>query len=865
MKALLVLLRFISWPELASRPIRSLLMIGTVAVGVALLVAMHISTESIVTGFAGDLERLGGKADLQITFGTGETGFSEELLEKVRAQPFVEQAAALIHSQVTFEDGPRETVELFGIDLMQEDVVALYEIEVLEREEGDFRILDDPRGIFITDVIARERQLGLGSKVRLSAVDGIHEYTVHAIVATKGLAEILGGRLIAMFLPAAQPVAGREGSFRSSMIDQIDVRVKAGQSVAEARRALEALLTPGFHVDTPMQRRVVGQHTVDGLRATLVGMSSLALLAAVFIIYASTTTSVAQRLPAMATLVTVGAGPSVLVRSIVMEAAVLGAIGAVFGVALGVQLSSFISADAAAGMGLNYSLPFNAERVSWNPLVVLAGHPLIGILAAACSAYLPARRLQHATPLVLEREEALPSGSTFSGPRSLLVAAVPGLCGAYLLTNGLARGSSAQVSAGGIVVIAAAVLATVFVLKAAWSAGIPLLAAVSGVAGRIAGENLVRSLDRSLVTASAITLSVAIAVGAGSLVQSFRTSVSGWYGFAGDALVSSRALAGGWLAAPIPRTLETQLSALDSVRRVESLRVLQGQPYRGERIAIAALSDGLLSKAVGQGRLVGENDREGAVAKIGRGEAAAVSENFLSHFGLPPDARITVSTVTGEVELPVVAVVPDYVSDKGSILIHRDLVSRWWNDHLVNFFSVDLHSGSQLSTLVEDVRQNLPGNESLAVVAAEQMIARVDSLIGDAFADIDTIKLLVLFLTAVGIADLVVSNVLSRKREMAVLRIVGLTDRQVVRTMRLEGLTVTLAAAVCGSVVGSLCAWVWVKFNYPALVGYVLSLDIAWSSILISLVTAAVAATVAGTIAGRYALRQPALSTIRFE
>ncbi|MFN2425867.1 MAG: ABC transporter permease, partial [Candidatus Binatia bacterium] len=269
MKALQVLLRFVSREELAARPVRSLLMIGTMAVGVALLTAMHVATQSIVTGFADDLERLSGKADLQVTFGTGEAGFPEDLVAKVAAQPFVAQAAALVRSHVTFEDEPRETVELFGIDILQSDVLDLYEVKVLEREDDDFTILNDPRAVFVTDLIARERELAVGSTVRLSAVDGVHDYTVRGIVATQGLAAFLGGRLVAMYLPAAQPVAGKKGDLVASQIDQIDVRLRPGTETEAAEEALGDLLGPGFHASTPLQRRLVGEHTVEGLRATL--------------------------------------------------------------------------------------------------------------------------------------------------------------------------------------------------------------------------------------------------------------------------------------------------------------------------------------------------------------------------------------------------------------------------------------------------------------------------------------------------------------------------------------------------------------------------------------------------------------------
>jgi putative ABC transport system permease protein len=212
-----------------------------------------------------------------------------------------------------------------------------------------------------------------------------------------------------------------------------------------------------------------------------------------------------------------------------------------------------------------------------------------------------------------------------------------------------------------------------------------------------------------------------------------------------------------------------------------------------------------------------------------------------------------------------VAIVPDYVSDKGSVILTRDLLASLWNDRLVNYFAVTLQEGATVDALAHEVDEQVAGSDALAVTATSRMVDRVDQLIGKAFSDIDTIMLLVLFLTVVGIMDLVVSNVLSRRRELAVLRLVGLTDHQLLRTVRYEGLCIAVGAALCGAVVGGLCAWVWVHYNYPALVGYVLRLEIAWGSILASLFLAAGSAWIAGTMAARYALRQTALAMIRFE
>ena len=188
-----------------------------------------------------------------------------------------------------------------------------------------------------------------------------------------------------------------------------------------------------------------------------------------------------------------------------------------------------------------------------------------------------------------------------------------------------------------------------------------------------------------------------------------------------------------------------------------------------------------------------------------------------------------------------------------------------WSDTHVNYYAVSLKEGRGIGDLSREVQAAIASAPTLAVMQTGAMIEKVDGLIGQAFADIDTIKLLVLFLTAVGLADLVVSNALWRRRELAVLRLVGLTERQVIRTALLEGVWVTAGAALCGAAIGTLCAFVWVNYNYPVLVGYVLDLEISWQSIAVSLVLATLSASVAAIGAARYSLRQPALQVIRFE
>jgi len=866
-RRLLALLWCVSRRELMARPVRVALFVGSIATGVALLTAMRVATDSIVVGFTADLQRVAGRADLEITCGSGEIGFPEDTLDRIRTDPAVAQAAALVRGAVRIEDEPATTVDLFGLDVLQKDVLDLFEVDVLDRTKDDFTILNDPRAVFLSETLASQRGLKIGDGIRMTGVDGLHEYTVRGIFAARGLGEVFGGRMVAMYLPAAQPVVGTRGDLEVSLVDQIAVRLAAGSDREVAERQLQALAGSSLIVAQPLQRRLVAERTVRGLRATLVGMSTLALMAAIFIVYASTVTLVSQRKSSTAMLMTIGTRPREMVALIVAEAAVLGAVGSAIGVGLGLLMAGVVIGDVAEGMQLNYSLSMGEPVASINPLMLFIVHPAGGVLTAMVSAWLPARRLREVDPLCLQRKYGSAETGTWKIPWAIFCGGVACLAsGAAALWYGVETSSSGWCAFGGVAVILAAVIVATPVVVMCWSAAATLLPRVFGMPGRLAAENLARSLERSEVTAAAIALCIAVAVGAGSLVASFRGSVTNWYGFAGDVLVSSPVSSGGWLPAPTTGLLEPRLRALASVKSVETLRVVQGVMFRDERVAISALSPGLLELALEEARPLGGASLAEARARIRAGEAAAASENFVRHFSLKPsETRISLDAPAGSVQLPLVAVLPDYVSDKGSLIVHRQILADRWHDDAVNYFSVNLAGGASVDAFRTDVATNLGDAFNLSVMRSGEMIERVDGMIGQAFADIDTIKLLVLFLTLVGIADLLASNILDRQWELAVLRLIGIRDAELVRVMVLEALCVGIAASVLGVAVGAVSAWVWVEFSYPVLVGYVLEFVFGWWGAGFCLVLTICAAYLAAVVSGWASLRIAALEAVRYE
>jgi hypothetical protein len=79
----MMLLRLITLPYVRKHLLRSVLTTGGIVLGVALLVGMHTANQSVLHAFNDTVNRIAGKAQLQVS--TGDAGFPEEVLERVQS------------------------------------------------------------------------------------------------------------------------------------------------------------------------------------------------------------------------------------------------------------------------------------------------------------------------------------------------------------------------------------------------------------------------------------------------------------------------------------------------------------------------------------------------------------------------------------------------------------------------------------------------------------------------------------------------------------------------------------------------------------------------------------------------------------
>jgi putative ABC transport system permease protein len=213
----------------------------------------------------------------------------------------------------------------------------------------------------------------------------------------------------------------------------------------------------------------------------------------------------------------------------------------------------------------------------------------------------------------------------------------------------------------------------------------------------------------------------------------------------------------------------------------------------------------------------------------------------------------------------VVGIVPDYISDRGAIVIGRQVFETHWKDSTINWIFVFTDPGTSHADMKDRIQRTLGQRYLLKALSPAEGMEYLAGKIETAYEFTYAIQLLVVVVTVAGIFDLLIAAIWERRRELALWRVIGADDRSVHRSVVIESATIGSLGAALGIVLGLITTWTWISINYRYLLGYYIEYHFdAWTAArLIALII--VVTIVAGYFAARYATRQPVLEGIQVE
>ena len=791
-----VLYRLIVRP-LATDPLRALLTVAAVALGVAVIVAVDLASEASMGSFRSSLESLQGSASYEITQvgGIPETAYGElaRLEEPLAFSPRIESFARV--------PATGEQVPLFGVDLVG---------DARFRGAGALRRSDlaGPIGESSAWVSA---SLGVAPGETLEVVAGDRRLTLDV----QGVldASVAPGRFVVMDIAPAQRALGRIG-----WLDRIYVYTRDdGRGEGDGYRGgdrrgerdardwpvvLAPLLPPAATIlpagtGTEDSRRMLG-----AFRWNLRMMSYATILVGAFLIYNTVSAYIVRRRRQIGIVRAVGASRAMVRAAFLFEGAVFGALG----VAAGLVLGRLLAIGALDAVGQTVSALYVSStpgEIAFRPWTV--GVAVVsGIGVSVLSAWWPAREAAAVAPTEAMAAATLDYRVHAASPRltatAVALAVLAAVCSLVPPVERIPIGGYAALVCliGAAALISPRMSTAVLALCDRW------LATRFGAVPRLAARGLAASLGRTSVIVTAMAVATALIVGMAVMVGSFRETVVVWveHRLQADFYVSPAGGGGRGAPATMNEDVAARLAPVPGVLDVGRYRTY---PIRHAGLpATLGLADvALYHRHAGIEFLDGPAP-EAIWPRLAAGDGVIVSELFSDRHGVGPGDTVRLPLGAQGVDLRVAGVFYDYSGDRGFVIGDREALLRHVPDRRVSTFGVYLEPGADLETSREALVRALAGLE-VVVTPSRTLRERSIEIFDRTFAITWALEAIAILVAILGMAEALLNLVFDRRVELAQLRMQGASMGQVRGLVLVQAGLLGLAACALGLVLG--IAW----------------------------------------------------------
>ncbi|MCU0313058.1 MAG: ABC transporter permease [Solirubrobacteraceae bacterium] len=843
---------------LVARKLRFTLTLLAVALGVALIAATYVFTDTINASFDRIFQEGAKNVDAAVTakqgLATGDQGGTARVvpfsvLGRVEADPGVEVAEGNVFDSGTIlgRDGERigRGAPNFIASASQDP-----RFETFRLDAGRFpRTADEA---LVDKATADKEGFRVGGTVQVQGEAPRKAYEIVGIGSIAGVSSFGGAAIVELTLDEAVRMLGKPG------YDQVIAAARPGVTPEALVRSLRADLPRTLNVRTGEgQADEQARETNDSLgflRTALLAFAGIALFVGAFIIFNSFSITVQQRLRELGLLRTMGASRRQVLASVIAEGLLIGFAGSLLGLALGLALAPGLKAMFVA---FGIDLPTTELQVQTRTIVVALA---VGTVVSMLASIAPAVRATRVPPMAALRESAAPTTARVSR-RATILALLLTAAGVVLICLGLFGSGSANqrlgaTGAGVAVAFLGVALLTPFAIRPLASLMGRPVQAIAGFPGRLARENAVRQPARTAATAAALMVGVALVTFATIFAAGARTTVKN---AVEDNLKAPLVVQNSNGFSPFSPAVVPAIRRVDGVEAVSALGSSQAR-IRGidgdqgvTGVDPATLED-LWRVQISEGP-------PDAVAQLARPGTTLVRQTFADDHGTEVgDTLVARTPVRGAETLRVVGILDDEAGLFAALTVSNAELVRAFGERKTAFAFVATTPGAPVEAVQQRIDRLLEQRFPEAEVKTQQEFvdaqsAQVNQLLGLIYALLSLAIIVSLF----GIVNTLVLSISERTREIGMLRAVGTTQRQVRRVVRWEAVITALIGGLIGAVVGVILA---ILFTQP-LDGFTLAIPV-WT-ILGLVVLSGLAGVLAAALPARRAARLDVLEALAYE
>ncbi len=849
--------------SLAGRKLRTVLTALAIVLGVAMMSGSYVLTDTIdkafnsifVDSYAGTDAVVTGK-DAGFSF-EGESAATppipEALLTRVRGVEGVEVATGSVsdfQTKLLRPDG--EAIDTGGAPSLAFGIETAPEYDrfnPLNLVEG--RWPSSGNEVAVDEGVANDENLKLGDRIGVAALGPAQEFEIVGVAKYGDLSSI-GGATFAIFdVPTAQQLLDKDGE-----LDSIQAAAAEGTTPEQLTQRLQEELGSEVTVQTGVEQAEEESDEIATfttiIRYFLLSFAGIALFVGAFVIFNTLSITVAQRMREFATLRTLGASRRQVLRSVILEALVIGLGASIVGLFAGLGLAVGLNALFKA---LNLDLPQTDTVFATRTVVVCL---LVGTLVTLVAGLFPAIRATRVPPIAAVREGATMPRGRFARFTPYIAAVIVALAvlslGYGTLANDIAIGDRFALLGIGVLAlfIGVAMLSSRLVKPLARVVGIPARR-MGGAAGKLAEGNAQRNPGRTAATAAALMIGIALVTFVSVLANGLRSSNSEAIErqIQSDLIVTSQ---DGY--SEFPAAVGDAVADVDGVETVSNVRQDIAK-VDGSGANLTGLDDQIDQVYAFRW----EEGSDALLAQLGS-DGAVLPSNVAEDKDLGVGDSVSVLTPDNEEREFVVRGI--YEGSPFYPLLGSASVSQEAFDDMYerprNRFTL-LNASGDLAATQANVEQALEPFPDTRTQTRPEWIDKEDQEFQQFLLLLYVLLALSVIISLFGMVNTLALSVFERTRELGMLRAVGMTRRQTRRMIRHESVITALIGAALGLPLGIFLAALVTR----ALSQYDVGFDLPIGQLIVLAIVAIIAGLLAAITPARRAAKLDPLRALQYE
>ncbi len=825
----------------------SMVMIA-IALGIALGFSIQLINSAAIHEFSSAIRSLSGQSDLQIR--AIQPTFDEMLYPKLAQLEGVELVSPVLEIQAAVPGQSDETrngvLRILGIDVframaMTPDIVG---VPAADRNFDTLAI----DAIFLSPAAMEWLKVTQDDHLVLR----LGTKTVTLRVAGGLVRSNPGQRLAVMDIGAAQWHFDHIG-----LLSRVDLKLKQSVNLKQFKTSLEKDLSSQYLVaETIGQERRINNMS-RAYRINLNVLALVALFTGVFLVFATQFLATLQRRPQLALLRVLGMMKKQILLQILMESSLLGLLGAILGIVLGygfaISALYFLGGDLGAGF-----FPDIQPKIEFDPELTLV-FLILGISVTLMGSIIPAWEAANARPA-----QALKSGSEALSMTQLNKpwAATACIILALIFTQ---LPPIAELPLFGYFAVALLLIGGIAWMPTLAKLFFSLLLKLVNRDSRnvltlLVLARLSNASHQAAIALGGVLASFSLMVAMAIMVASFRLSIEHWL----DHILPADVYVRTELRQDIigfTRPEQVALANASGIKRIDFIysQQISLDPSRPSVTLFARPID-----KNDPGSVLPLTDDVLPTETLANSDAIPiwVSEAMVDLYDFRVGKQIEFPLGKAPHKYIVAGVWRDYGRQFGAIQMRLSDYQAVSGEFHVNEAAIwltdDISTQQMMNTL-----SALPFGAALVFWQPNEIRSLSLKIFDRSFAVTYLLEIIAVLVGLLGVAASFSAQVLTRKKEFGILRHMGLTRRQIIRMLTLEGGFLTSFGITIGFILGGSISLILIFIVNPQSFHWTMQLHIPWSWLALMIISLLFSAALTAFIVGKSAVARQMVQSVK--